>query len=264
MLEQDWQARTRLLLGTGKLDRLGNSHVLVVGLGGVGAYASELVCRAGVGKMTIVDGDIVQSSNRNRQLPALFSTEGMSKVNVVARRLLDINPQLELSTVDKFVRQSDIDVLARGNFDYVIDAIDTLSPKVALIYECLKNGIKLVSSMGAGGKMDPAKVKIADIFDSYNCRLAFYIRKRLRRMGINKGFPVVYSPETVQPEAIMATDNDSNKKSIVGTVSYMPAIFGCYCASVAIRGILESGLSENGFDVTGKLLHQTGAGKFPF
>jgi tRNA threonylcarbamoyladenosine dehydratase len=238
MFEQDWCARTQLLLGKEKLDLLKNSHVLVVGLGGVGAYAAEQVCRAGVGRITIVDCDEVQPSNRNRQLPALVSTEGMNKTQVVGNRLKDINPELDLTIINEYLKHQQISDLLVGKFDFVIDAIDTLSPKVHLICECVQKKIEIVSSMGAGGKMDPTQIKIADISESYNCRLAFYIRKRLRWRGVHSGFQVVYSPESVNPEAIVATDSDPNKRSVVGTLSYMPAIFGCYCASVAIRSII--------------------------
>jgi tRNA threonylcarbamoyladenosine dehydratase len=239
MYEQDWLTRTRLLVGNNKLDLLKNSHVLIAGLGGVGAYAAEQICRAGVGKMTIIDCDEVQPSNRNRQLPALVSTEGMNKTKVVADRLLDINPALQLNVIDQYLRhQGIIEILEQG-FDYVIDAIDTLGPKVYLIYECVQRKINLVSSMGAGGKFDPLQVRISDVSKSYNCRLAFYLRKKLRKMGVTSGFQVVYSAEDVNSDTIIPTPDDPNKKSIVGTISYMPAIFGCYCASVAIRGIME-------------------------
>jgi tRNA threonylcarbamoyladenosine dehydratase len=246
MFEQDWCARTSLLMGKDKLAFLKKSHVLVVGLGGVGAYAVEQICRAGVGKVTIVDCDEVQPSNRNRQLPALVSTEGMNKTQVVGERLLDINPLLELTIFNEYLRHQGIVKLLSHGYDFVVDAIDTLGPKVSLIYECVSRGISLVSSMGAGGRFDPMQIRISDIYVSHNCRLAFYIRKRLRKRGIMSGFQVVYSPEPVNPEAIMPTDEDPNKKSLVGTISYMPAIFGCYCASVVIRGILQQMSTADG------------------
>jgi tRNA threonylcarbamoyladenosine dehydratase len=246
MFEQDWCARTNLLLGKEKLNFLKDSHVLVVGLGGVGAYAAEQICRAGIGRITIVDCDEVQPSNRNRQLPALVSTEGMNKTQVVGERLMDINPMLELTVINEYLRHQGIIKLLSNGFDFVVDAIDTLGPKVSLIYECVKREINLVSSMGAGGRFDPLQIRISDVSQSYNCRLAFYIRKRLRKRGITSGFQVVYSPEPVNPEALMPTEDDPNKKSIVGTISYMPAIFGCCCASVVIRGIIEQMPSTNG------------------
>lgn len=225
-------------MGDEKVSRLRQSHVLVVGLGGVGAYAAEQICRAGVGAMTIVDGDVVQSSNRNRQLPALSSTEGLYKADIVGARLRDINPDLRLTVVKDYLKEEKITNLLDQGFDFVVDAIDTLGPKVHLIMECLGKNLKLVSSMGAGGKMDPEKVRIDDISKSYNCRLAFYIRKRLHRLGIRTGFQVVYSPEPVDASSVRETLTDPNKRSVVGTVSYMPAIFGCYCGSVVIRELM--------------------------
>ena len=235
----DWLDRTNLLLGPQNLEKLKNANVLVVGLGGVGAVAAEMICRAGVGKMTIADGDIVEITNRNRQLPALKSTEGRPKTEILAQRLLDINPGLELNSVFEFVRdERAVELLKSQSFDYVVDAIDTLSPKVFLIHHALELGLNLVSSMGAGGKIDPSKVAVTDISKSYNCKLARMIRKRLNKLGIKKGFKVVFSPEEVDENAIRLEESQ-NKKSSVGTISYMPAIFGCFAASVVIRDLAE-------------------------
>ncbi|QSH40711.1 tRNA threonylcarbamoyladenosine dehydratase [Lentisphaerota bacterium ZTH] len=233
-----WQQRTAMLLKREGLEILKNSRVLVVGLGGVGAYAAELICRAGVGKMTVVDSDAVEASNRNRQLPALSSTEGRSKAGLMADRLRDINPEAEITPLELFLRDELTDeVLNAYKYDYVVDAIDTLSPKVNLISKCVETGYPLVSSMGAGGKTDPTRVQIADISKSYNCPLAKAIRKRLHRRGIRKGFKAVFSPEDVPPHAVHAfEDADSGKcGSVVGTISYMPPTFGCCCASVVLR-----------------------------
>lgn len=233
----DWLDRTNLLLGTEKLKQLKNANVLVVGLGGVGAYAAEMICRAGVGKMTIADGDVVEPTNRNRQLPALKSTEGYPKTEIIGQRLLDINPGLELNSVFEFIREEKtVELLNSQPFDYVVDAIDTLSPKVFLIHHCIQKGIPLISSMGAGGKIDPSQVEVTDISKSYNCKLARMIRKRLNKLGIKKGFKVVFSPEEVDEYAIRI-DESRNKKSSVGTISYMPAVFGCFAASVVIRDL---------------------------
>jgi tRNA A37 threonylcarbamoyladenosine dehydratase len=234
----NWLERTHILLGDEKLAKLQNAHVLVVGLGGVGAYAAEQIARAGVGQMTIVDGDIVQPSNRNRQLPALFSTQGMAKAEVVSRRLLDINPELKLTVVGTFLKDEAIPELLSTRFDYVVDAIDTLSPKVYLIMTALEKGYPLISSMGAGGKLDPSKIAVADISESYNCNLARMIRKRLSKFGIKKGFDVVFSSELVPREFIIETEGEQNKKSTVGTISYLPAVFGCFLASVVIRNLI--------------------------
>lgn len=234
----NWLERTELLLGAEKLEKLKNANVLIVGLGGVGAYAAEMICRAGVGKMTIVDGDVVEDSNRNRQLPALKSTTGQPKAEILADRFRDINPDIELNVVNDFIRDDKtVELLESQSFDYVIDAIDTLSPKVFLISHCILRGMNVVSSLGAGGKLDPSKVQVADISKSYNCKLGRMLRKRLSKMGIKKGIKVVFSPEEVQENAVRPEDGQ-NKKSTVGTISYMPSVFGCFVASVVIKDLL--------------------------
>lgn len=234
-----WLERTELLIGSEKLDKLKKAKVLVVGLGGVGAIAAEMICRAGVGRMTIVDGDVVDVSNRNRQLPALVSTFGKPKTYVLENRFRDINPDINLTVVHEFIEDDQIEKLLDNQpFDYVVDAIDTLSPKVSLIYQSLKRNLNIVSSMGAGGRMDPSKVQIADISRTYNCKLACMVRKRLRRLGIHEGIKVVFSTETVDEKAVRKEET-LNKKSTVGTISYMPAVFGCFIASTAIHGIID-------------------------
>ena len=234
-----WLERTELLLGKEKLDKLKKAHVLVVGLGGVGAYAAEQLCRAGIGKITIVDGDVVEDSNRNRQLPALISTKGKPKAEVLASRFRDINPDIELTVVNDFIRdEKTIELLKSQPFDYVVDAIDTLSPKVFLVYHALQLNLKVVSSMGAGGKMDPSKIQLADISKSHSCGLAKMMRKRLSRMGVKKGVKVVFSPEEIDENAIRLEESQ-NKKSTVGTISYMPPLFGCFIASAVIRDLVD-------------------------
>jgi len=237
---RDWLARTRLLLGDDLVERLHDSHVLVVGLGGVGAYAAEMICRAGVGTMTIIDGDIVEVTNLNRQLPAMTSTLDTPKVDVVTKRLLDINPRLKLYALNEFLRDERTDeVLDATTFHYVVDAIDSLSPKINLIAKCYDRNIPIISSMGSGGRFDPAQIRIGDISDTYNCRLAKMVRKRLHRRGINRGVKVIFSPENVDDEAVeVYEDEEENTRSMVGTISYLPALFGCQCASVVIRDIL--------------------------
>ena len=221
---------------------LREKHVLIAGLGGVGAMAAEQICRAGVGRITIIDGDTVHPSNRNRQLLALKSTEGLAKTEIMSKRLIDINPELELTVIKEFIRdERTVEILQHG-FDYVIDAIDTLSPKVYLLFHCVKLGIPVVSSMGAGGKYDPMQVRVADINDSYNCKLAYYMRKRLHKLGIWKGIKVVFSPEIVDRDSVILQEGESNKKSNVGTISYMPAVFGCFCASVVVRDLLGTNI----------------------
>lgn len=234
----NWNSRTELLLGKERLERFSEAHVLVVGLGGVGAYAAEQICRAGIGQMTIVDADTVNESNLNRQLPALHSTLGESKAEVVAARLMDINPELKLTVVNEFLRDERTEeILDQAHYDFIVDAIDSLSPKVFLLYHALLRKIPVVSSMGAGAKIDPSQVRIADISKTSNCALAKAVRKRLRGLGVQKGIPVVYSTEMANPDAVIEVNDEACKRTTTGTVSYMPAIFGCFLASYVIRNI---------------------------
>jgi tRNA A37 threonylcarbamoyladenosine dehydratase len=232
-----WLTRTELIIGDEGLIKLNSSEVLVVGLGGVGAFAAEMICRAGVGAMTIVDGDVINVTNRNRQLPALNSTEGLPKAEVMGQRLRDINPDIRLTVINEYIKDDRmIEVLETG-FDYVVDAIDTLSPKIFLIYHSLQRKFPVVSSMGAGGKFDPTGICISDISETTDCPLARILRKRLHRLGIRDGFTAVYSPEPVDKKKVVATPGEQNKASVVGTISYMPASFGIACASVVIRDL---------------------------
>lgn len=234
----NWRERTILLLGEEKAQIICDAHVLVVGLGGVGAYAAEMICRAGVGRMTIADADQVSESNINRQLVALHSTIGKKKGDILAERLKDINPELGLTVVNEYIRDDKTwELLDSAPFDYVIDAIDTLSPKANLIKGCMERGLKVVSSMGAGAKTDPTLIEIRDIGKSHHCPLAHMLRKRLHKMGIRSGFYAVFSPEPVR-EGAMIIAEETNKKSNTGTISYMPAAFGCACASVVVRDLL--------------------------
>lgn len=232
----NWKQRTELLLGEDKMARLQSAHVLVVGLGGVGAYAAEMICRAGVGRMTIVDADTVQITNLNRQLPAMHSTLGMFKADVLEARFKDINPGLELKVLPVFLKDENIpDLLDADEYDFIVDAIDTLSPKCYLIYHALQRRIKIVSSMGAGAKSDITQVRFADLWDTYHCGLSKAVRKRLQKMGVKRKVPVVFSTEQADPKAVLLTDDEMNKKSTCGTVSYMPAVFGCYLAEYVIK-----------------------------
>ena len=233
----DWLTRTEILLDDEKLKRLRNADVLVVGLGGVGAYAAEMICRAGVGSMTIVDGDHIHPSNRNRQLPALKSTEGLAKAEVMGQRIMDINPDIKLTVIQEYIKDDRLIEIIDKDFNYVVDAIDTLSPKIFLIYHSMMRKLSLVSSMGAGGKFDPTKVAICDISETTDCSLARILRKRLHRLGIMDGFTAVYSPEVIDKRKIVSIKAEQNKASIVGTISYMPAAFGIACASVVLRDL---------------------------
>ncbi len=234
-----WMSRTQLLLGDEPIERLQKKHVLVVGLGGVGGICAEMIARSGVGKMTIVDADTVDLSNTNRQIPALHSTAGKLKSEVMAERLKDINPDIELIVKSIYIKDEIThQLLDEANYDFAVDCIDTLSPKVFLIKACLDRKIPLVSSLGAGGKVDPSQVVITDISKTYQCNLASYVRKKLHSFGIYKGVTVVFSAERVDQSRIIETEKAYPKKSIIGTISYMPAIFGCMAASVVIRGLM--------------------------
>jgi len=234
--------RSELLLGKEAMAKLQNAHVLIVGLGGVGAYCAEQLCRAGIGEMTIVDADIVEYSNFNRQLLALENTLKHPKAEVMAERLRQINPEIKLHVIQEFVRDEGTQILlSRANYDYVVDAIDSLSPKVYLIYFALQKSLRVISAMGAGGKKDPTLVRAVDIKKTYQCGLAHAIRKRLHRLGIKSGFKAVFSPEIVPENAIELDPNpDINKLSVVGTISYMPAIFGCVMAAQVINDLIEN------------------------
>ena len=237
---EDWRDRTRLLIGDEGVETLRRSHVLVVGLGGVGGYAAEQLARAGIGKLTLVDGDVVNVTNRNRQLLALCSTQGQPKAEVMARRIRDINPEIELEVICQYLKDDAIIELMARPFDFVVDAIDTVAPKVFLLYYAKQNNQRIVSCMGAGGKFHPEKIEISDIAQSNHCRLAFYIRKRLHRLGVFDGITTVFSPEPVDDSAVTTEmEKEQNKVSNVGTISFMPAAFGIFCASVVINGLLQ-------------------------
>lgn len=240
MNEKDWKNRTELLIGSEAVQKLADARVLIAGLGGVGAYAAEQLCRAGIGELTLVDSDIIQPGNRNRQIIALRSTEGMKKTDAFKQRLSDINPELKLHIISEFIDENNVDKLFEQSYTYIVDAIDTLTPKVALLERAVNNKLNVVSAMGAGGRMSPEKIEIAGIEKSHHCKFASIVRKYLHRKGIYKGITVVFSSENVPEKAMIETGGEGNKRSIVGTISYMPAIFGCYCASVVINSIIST------------------------
>ena len=234
-----WKERTALLIGLDGVDRLARAAVAVIGAGGVGGFAAEMIARAGVGRMLVMDSDVVSVTNKNRQLLALDSTVGRPKCEVLAERLRDINPDIDLQVMEKYLEADAVDtVFADWKPDVVIDAIDTIAPKLALIKYCLDRGIPVVSSMGAGAKMDATKIRISDISKTFNCPLAFIVRKRLRRMGIRRGVTAVFSEELPDKDAFIVCD-EKNKKSNAGTISYIPAVFGCACAQAAIASLLS-------------------------
>lgn len=235
-MEENWQQRTELLLGEEKMKRMREAHVLVVGLGGVGAYAAEMLCRAGVGELTLVDADTVQPTNVNRQLPALHSTLGMYKAEVLAARFRDINPEVRLHVMPLYLKDGNIpQLLDATTYHFIVDAIDTISPKCFLIAEAMKRRIRIVSSMGAGAKSDITQIRFANLWDTYHCGLSKAVRKRLQKMGIRRDLPVVFSTEQADTKAVLLTEDEQNKKSTCGTVSYMPAVFGCYLAEYVIK-----------------------------
>jgi tRNA threonylcarbamoyladenosine dehydratase len=239
-----WMSRTQLMLGDERTSQLMHKNVIVVGLGGVGGICAEMIARAGIGKMTIADGDVVDLSNCNRQVAALHSTAKQSKAAVMAARIRDINPEIELTVLNEFIQgERTVDIIKQGSYDYAVDCIDTLTPKVWFIKACIDNNVPIVSSLGAGGKMDPSQVQVTDISKSYKCRLARYVRKYLHELGIHTGVKVVFSPEDIDQDKVIVTEKAFPKKSLIGTVSYMPAIFGCITASVVIRDLYNNGLS---------------------
>ena len=244
-MQSEWLQRTELLIKEEGIERLQSANILIVGLGGVGSFAAEFLVRSGIGNLTIVDGDTVDITNINRQLPALNSTIGKNKTDVVAERILDINPKLNLKKINEFLEPERMEeILTQEKFDYVLDCIDSLSPKLALIITCKRKKIKLVSAMGAGGKTDPSKVMVRDISKTNNCFLAKQIRKKLKKEQIHKGFRCVFSTEIQDENSLKMTDGSNYKKSFYGTISYMPAIFGLYAAAEVIRFLLKKEQNE--------------------
>jgi tRNA A37 threonylcarbamoyladenosine dehydratase len=234
-----WQERAALLFKEEGLENLTKANVLVVGLGGVGSFAAEFLARAGVGNMTIVDGDVVDITNINRQLPALHSTVGMPKVHVVGDRLMDINPELHLTRIEEFLSPERAFELVTPQFDYVFDCIDSITPKLNLILAAKRKGVKVISSMGAGGKFEAAKVKVTDIRKTDYCPLAKVIRKRLKKEGISSGVKVVYSYERPDESSLKMTDGTNFKKSFYGTNSWMPCLFGLHAAETVVRYLIK-------------------------
>jgi tRNA A37 threonylcarbamoyladenosine dehydratase len=234
----EWTERAELLFKKEGLDRLKNAHVLVVGLGGVGSFAAEFIARAGVGTMTIVDGDVVDITNINRQLPALHSTVGEPKVDIVGDRLMDINPELKLIRLKEFLSPERAYELVTNEYDYVLDCIDSITPKLNLILSAKRKKVKIISNMGAGGKYEAAKVRVSDISKTEVCPLAKTIRKRLKKEGVSKGIKAVYSTETPDQSSLKMTDGKNFKKSFFGTNSWMPALFGLHAAETVVKHII--------------------------
>ncbi len=240
MQDISWLGRTTLLIGEEKVRSLSSKHVLIVGMGGVGSFAAEFICRSGIGKMTIIDGDVVDPSNRNRQLPALSSNHGKPKADIMADRLLDINPELQLTVIKEFINPEMVERILENDFDYVIDAIDSITPKLTFLKIAYAKKIPIVSSMGAGAKLDPTQIKVVDISKTIICPFAQQVRKMLKKDNIYKGIKAVFSPEEPVWESLMMTDGRNYKKSAYGTISYLPASFGAVAASVVIRDLIKN------------------------
>lgn len=238
-MEKNWLERTELLINESGIMALKNAHVLVMGLGGVGSFAAEFLARSGVAKLTIVDGDTVDLTNINRQLPALHSTIGLVKADVVEARLKDINPEINITKISRFLNPEEMsELLEDQNFSYIIDCIDSLSPKIELLKLARHRKIKVVSCMGAGGKMDPSKIIVRDISKTNHCFLAKQVRKRLKKEKIDKGIRCVFSTEIQDEESLLLTDGKNFKKSFYGTISYIPALFGLFAAAEVINHLI--------------------------
>lgn len=233
-MKEDWQQRTVTLIGQDAVTRLKNAHVLVAGVGGVGGYAVETLVRCGIGNLTIIDADNVSESNINRQLVALHSTIGMSKVNILADRCRDINPDISINAVQEFITVDNTSKMIGSDVDFVVDAIDTIAPKISIIKYCLKNKIPIISSMGAGGRIDPAKIGYFDISETREDGLARVVRQRLKKDGIRSGLKVVASLEVPIHSAVIELD-EQNKRSSLGTTFTVPSMFGIYLGNYVIR-----------------------------
>lgn len=238
----NWLERTELILSKEKIERLKNAHVLIVGLGGIGSFAGEFIARAGVGKMTIIDGDVFDPTNKNRQLTALDSTIGRNKAVVLGERIKDINPEIELNVIQEFVLPERVwELLKEFQPDYVMDCIDSVTPKLEWLKACKVLNIKVITHLGAGGKTDPSRVQVAKLTRSHNCKLASHLKKRLKRDKVHfDSIRAVFSSELQQKQSLKMTDGSNFKKSFYGTVSYMPALFGLMGAADVIRYLTEN------------------------
>jgi tRNA A37 threonylcarbamoyladenosine dehydratase len=238
----DWLERSELLIGKKEQKRLKKSHVLICGLGGVGSFAGEFIARAGVGEMTIIDGDDFDPTNKNRQLTALDSTIGKNKAQVLGDRIKDINPDIKLTIIKEFVQPERVwEILEEIKPDFVMDCIDSVTPKLNWIKACVRFKIKIISSMGAGGKLDSSAVQVSKLSNTYNCNFASTLKKMLKRENFGtKSVKAVFSSENQIKSSLQLTDGKNFKKSFYGTASYMPALFGLFAAAEVIK-VLSKG-----------------------
>lgn len=235
-MNRNWLQRGELLIGSEKQERLKRAHILIVGLGGVGSWAAEMLCRAGVGQFTIIDADTVDITNINRQMPALHSTVGEAKCKIVAERMISINPNARVNALEQFIDEENVHrLISETDFDFVVDAIDTLPSKAALIIACWQNNRKIVSSMGAGAKSNLSFIRVADLWKSEHCTLAKNLRRLLRDYRGRHKLPVVFSVE--QPDSNAIKPNPNGGKPIIGSIGYFTAAFGCYLTEYVIRNI---------------------------
>lgn len=232
----DWLERSELLIGKEKIDKLKKAHVLIVGLGGIGSFAAEFIARAGVGEMTIIDGDVFDPTNKNRQLTAVDSTIGKSKAGILAQRIKDISSEIKVNVIDEFVLPERVwEILHEYNPDYVMDCIDSVSPKLEWIIACKRLKIRIITHLGAGGKKDPSSVQVSNLENVYNCKLGAHIKKRMKRKNASfRGIKAVFSSEVQDKNSLKMTNGLNFKKSYYGTISYMPALFGLMGAAEVI------------------------------
>ena len=229
--------RSALLLGEEALDKLSKKKIIIFGLGGVGGYCVEALVRSGIKHFTLVDNDVVSPSNINRQIIATSKTIGKKKVEVMKERMLEINNEVEVEVLDKFVLKNNIDEFNLENYDYVVDAIDTISGKISICEKCYQNNIPVISSMGAGNKLNPLMFEVSDIYNTSVCPLAKVMRRELKKRGVKK-LKVVYSKEeALTPKTIIK--NEESGKITPGSVSFIPSVVGLIIASEVIKDLIK-------------------------
>ncbi len=222
-------SREEIMIGKEGLEILQKAKVIILGIGGVGSFAAEALTRAGIGHLILVDHDIVDITNINRQLLATQRTVGKIKVHVMQERILDINPDIHVDIVPQFVSEDNIKEIIPNDCDYIVDAIDTISSKINLIEYAYHNKIPIISAMGAGNKFNPTQFNVADISQTSVCPLARIVRKELRKKGIEKGVEVVYSKELPK----------QGKNQVPGSISFVPSVAGLVCAAVVVNRLLN-------------------------